>query len=95
MIASVDPVDGGDLVEIVVTVRVVTGDVTLVKAKRAVHLENLLPRSVVDSAEVVAHHLPRGLIGRAVHHYLFGGVDGSVPARVREIAGGALVEGGR
>ena len=58
---SVDPVDVEDLVEIVVTVRVVTGDVTLLKVKRAGHLASLLQRSVVDSAEVVARHRLRDI----------------------------------
>lgn len=53
---SVGPVDVGVLVEIAVTVRVVTGDVTPVKARRAVRLESLPRRSVVALGEVVGHH---------------------------------------
>lgn len=63
---SVDPVDVGDLVEIVVTVRVGTGDVTLVKAKRAAHLGNSHRRSVEDSAEVVARHRLKNHFGLMV-----------------------------
>lgn len=97
-IVSVDPVDVGVLVEIVVTVRVGTGDVTLVKAKRAAHLGNSHRRSVEDLAEVVARHRLKTHIELMVIQDLHEGrrgVDGSVSTRVRGIAGGALVEGGR
>jgi acyl CoA:acetate/3-ketoacid CoA transferase alpha subunit len=60
-IVSVDPADVEARVEIVATVRVGTGDVTLVKAKRAAHLGNLRQRSVVDLVGVVARHRLRDL----------------------------------
>ena len=65
MIASVDQGAEEDLVEIVATVRVVTGDVMPVKAKRVVLPGNSLPPSVVGSVEVVVrrHRRHCGLCG--------------------------------
>lgn len=73
---SVGPVDVEARVEIVATVRVGTGDVTLAKAKRAAHLGNLRQRSVVDLVEVVARlHLKRPVKSLIVC-YLFDGLEG-------------------
>ncbi len=103
---SVGPVDVVDLVATVVTVatvRVDTGDVMPERVKKAAHLASSLLRSVAGLVvAVVRLLLPRGTAATAVDDCSGcmratweGGLDGSVFSRVREIAGGAEVEGGR
>ena len=76
MTASADLVDVVDLVAIVVIAKGVTGAVTLAKAKRVGRLESSRRRSVVDSAEVVARHRLRDLLGWWIIASTFDGLKG-------------------